>query len=147
MAAGIAQGSIAIAVPATRRLQQIAVEDIAQFTALVIERRESFLGKRIDIASDELTLATAAAAISDVLGRQIKYTALPIDAVRQQNEDLARMYEWFDRVGYDADVVGLRSLYPEVNWHRFSDWAREQRWSWAETRIGGSRENATADAR
>ena len=147
MAAGIAQGSIAIAVPATRRLQQIAVEDIAQFTALVIERRDSFLGERIDIASDELTLATAAAAISDVLGRQIKYTALPIDAVRQQNEDLARMYEWFDRVGYDADVVGLRSTYPEVDWHRFSDWAREQRWSWAETRIPGGRENETADAR
>jgi uncharacterized protein YbjT (DUF2867 family) len=129
MAAGIAQGSIAIAVPATRRLQQIAVEDIAQFTALVIERRESFVGKRIDIASDELTLTTVAAAISDVLGRQIKYTSLPIDAVRQQNEDLARMYEWFDRVGYDADVVGLRELYPEVDWHRFSNWAREQDWS------------------
>jgi uncharacterized protein YbjT (DUF2867 family) len=129
MAAGIAQGSIAIAVPATRRLQQIAVEDIAQFTALVIERRESFVGKRIDIASDELTLTTVAAAISDVLGRQIKYTALPIDAVRQQNEDLARMYEWFDRVGYDADVVGLRELYPEVDWHRFSDWAAEQDWA------------------
>ena len=129
MAAGIAQGSIAIAVPATRRLQQIAVEDIAQFTALVIERRESFLGKRIDIASDELTLTTVAAAISDVLGRQIKYNALPIDAVRQQNEDLARMYEWFDRVGYDADIVGLRVLYPEVDWHRFSTWAAEQDWS------------------
>jgi uncharacterized protein YbjT (DUF2867 family) len=129
MAAGIAQGSIAIAVPATRRLQQIAVEDIAQFTALVIERRESFAGKRIDIASDELTLTTVATAISDALGRQIKYTALPIDAVRQQNEDLARMYEWFDRVGYDADVVGLRELYPEVDWHRFSDWAGEQDWS------------------
>ena len=147
MAAGIAQGSIAIAVPATRRLQQIAVEDIAQFTALVIERRESFLGKRIDIASDELTLTTVAAAISDVSGRQIKYTALPIAAARAQNEDLARMYEWFDRVGYDADVVGLRELYPEVDWHRFSDWAREQRWSWAETRIAGGRDNATADAR
>src|SRR5476649_311434 len=113
MAAGIAKGSIAMALPATRRLQQIAVADIAQFTALVIEGRESFLGQRIDIASDELTGATAAAAISEVSGRQIKYTALPIDAVRQFNEDQARMFEWFDRVGYDADVVGLRSLYPE----------------------------------
>ena len=147
MAAGIAQGSIAIAVPATRRLQQIAVEDIARFTALVIERREHFLGKRIDIASDELTLTTAAAAISEASGRSIKYTAIPIAAARQQSEDLARMYEWFDRVGYDADVVGLRTRYPEFNWHRFSDWAREQRWSWAETRIAGGRENATADAR
>ena len=129
MLAGIAKGSIAMALPTTRRLQQIAVADIAQFTALVIERRGSFLGKRIDIASDELTNATAAAAIGEASGRRIEYTALPIDAVRQQNEDLARMFEWFDRVGYDADVVGLRRLYPEVDWHRFSVWAHEQDWS------------------
>ncbi len=129
MLAGIAKGSIALALPATRRVQQIAVADIAQFTALVIERRDGFLGKRIDIASDELTVPTAAAAISEASGRHIEYTALPIDAVRQQNEDLARMFAWFDRVGYDADVVGLRELYPEVDWHRFSVWAREQDWS------------------
>jgi uncharacterized protein YbjT (DUF2867 family) len=129
MAAGIAQGSIAMALPASRRLQQIAVADIARFDALVIERRESFLGKRIDIASDELTPATAAAVISEASGRHIEYTALPIDAVRQRSEDQARMFEWFDRVGYDADVVGLRVLYPEVGWHRFSVWAREQEWS------------------
>src|SRR5207244_2667108 len=129
LAAGIAKGSIAMALPATRRLQQIAVADIAQFTALVIERRERFLGERIDIASDELTVATAAAAISEASGRHIEYTALPIDTVRQWNDDLARMLEWFDRVGYDADVVGLRWLYPEVDWHRFSTWAREQDWS------------------
>ena len=147
MAAGIAQGSIAMALPATRRLQQIAVADIAQFTALVIERRESFLGKRIDIASDELTGAMAAAAISEVSGRHIEYSALPIDALRQRNEDQARMFEWFDRVGYDADIVGLRSLYPEVDWHRFSIWAREQSLFRAETRIAGGRDTATAGGR
>jgi uncharacterized protein YbjT (DUF2867 family) len=129
LAAGMANGSISIAIPATRRIQQIAVADIAQFAALVIERRESFFGKRIEIASDELTMPTAAAAISEVSGRHIEYTALPIDAARQWNADLAIMLEWFDRVGYDADVVGLRWLYPEVDWHRFSDWAREQDWS------------------
>jgi uncharacterized protein YbjT (DUF2867 family) len=129
LAAGIAKGSIAMALPATRRLQQIAVADIAQFAALVIERRESFLGKRIEIASDELTIPAVAAAISEVLGRHIDYTALPVDSVRQWSDDLARMFEWFDRVGYDADIVGLRSLYPEVDWHRFSTWAREQDWS------------------
>jgi hypothetical protein len=49
----------------------------------------------------------AAAAISEGLGRHIEYTGLPIDAVRQGNEDVAPMFEWFDRVGYDAGVVGL----------------------------------------
>jgi uncharacterized protein YbjT (DUF2867 family) len=129
MVAGLAQGSISMAVPATRRVQQISVADIAQFAALVIERRDGFLGKRIDIASDELTMVTAAATISEASGRHIEYTALPIDSVRQWNEDLARMYEWFDRVGYDADIVGLRWLYPEVDWHSFNTWAREQDWS------------------
>jgi uncharacterized protein YbjT (DUF2867 family) len=129
MAAGITRGSIALALPATRRLQQIAVADIAQFTALVIERRAGFLGTRIEIASDELTMETVAAEISEESGRHIEYTALPIDAVRQQSEDVARMFEWFDRVGYDADVVGLRWLYPEVDWHRFNTWVREQDWS------------------
>ncbi len=84
LAAGIAKGAIAMALPATRRLQQIALADIAQFTALVIERRASFLGKRIDIASDELTVATAAAAISEVSGRPIEYTALPITVSRSR---------------------------------------------------------------
>src|SRR6267378_3752935 len=69
MTAGLAQGSISMAVPATRRMQQIAVADTARFPGLVIARRESFLGNRIDIASDELPLATVAAAISDALGR------------------------------------------------------------------------------
>jgi hypothetical protein len=39
------------------------------------------------------------------------------------------MFEWFDRVGYDVDIVGLRGLYPEVDWHGFRVWAREQDWS------------------
>jgi uncharacterized protein YbjT (DUF2867 family) len=145
MAPGIAQGSISLALPATRRLQQIAVADIAQFTALVIERRESFVGKRIDIASDELTVATAAAIISEVSGRPMAYTAIPIDALRQFNEDQARMFEWFDRVGYDADVVGLRSLYPEVDWHRFSVWAREQGSFRAESPTARGRDTATSE--
>jgi uncharacterized protein YbjT (DUF2867 family) len=129
MAAALANGSIAMALPATRRLQQVALADLARFTALVIERRESFLGRRMDVASDELTGVTAAAAISEASGRHVEYTALPIDTVRQWDEDQARMLEWFDRVGYDADIVGLRSLYPEVDWHSFSEWAREQDWS------------------
>jgi len=129
--------SLALALPATRRLQQIALVDIARFAALVIERRESFLGKRIDIASDELTGATTASEISEASGRHVEYATLPIAAVRQQSEDLALMMEWFDRVGYDADVVGLRSLYPEVGWHRFSTWAREQEWQGSRPRGDG----------
>jgi uncharacterized protein YbjT (DUF2867 family) len=128
MAPGIAKGSLSMALPATRRLQMIPVADIAQFVALVIERRDTFLGQRIDIASDELTGVTAAETISEVSGRHVEYTAVSVNTVRQYSEDQARMMEWFDRVGYDADILGLRALYPEVGWHRFSSWARDQDW-------------------
>jgi uncharacterized protein YbjT (DUF2867 family) len=128
-ARGIAEGSLPMALPATRRLQQIAVSDIGRFAALIIDRREEFLGRRIEIASDELTGLTAAAVLGKSSGHRVQYATLPLDSVRQWNEDLARMFAWFDRVGYDADIIGLRTRYPEVGWHRFSEWARQHDWS------------------
>jgi hypothetical protein len=38
--------------PSSRPLQQIAVSDIAAFAALVLESREEFEGRRVNIASD-----------------------------------------------------------------------------------------------
>ena len=54
---------------------------------------------------------------------------IPIAAARQQSEDAALMFEWFDRVGYDADIAALRRDFSEVRWHSFADWAREFDWS------------------
>jgi hypothetical protein len=39
------------------------------------------------------------------------------------------MFEWFDRVGYGADIAALRRDFSEVRWHSFADWAREFDWS------------------
>jgi hypothetical protein len=39
------------------------------------------------------------------------------------------MFEWFDRTGYAADIKSLRRDFPEVKWHAFGEWAREQDWS------------------
>jgi len=41
-------------------LQQITLQNIAEFSALVLKHGKSFLGKRIDIASDEVTGEQAA---------------------------------------------------------------------------------------
>lgn len=126
---GLRQGVYAAPLPADRELQQVAVEDIGRFVALVVERRHDMLGKRIDLASDELSGAEQAAILSDVLDREIRYQEIPLDALRQQSEEMAVMYEWFNRVGYDADIPGLRRDFPDVGWHGFADWARQQDWS------------------
>lgn len=126
---GLRQGVYASALPTDRKLEQVAVDDIGQFAALVIEQGDRMVGKRIDLASDELSGAEEAAILSEVLGRDIRYQEVPLDALREQSEEMAVMYEWFDRVGYDADITGLRRDYPDVGWHTFADWARQQDWS------------------
>ena len=123
------EGRIPMALPSSRPLQQIALSDIVAFTALVLENREQFVGRRVDIASDEPTGEEVAKVLTRVTGREIDYVELPLEQVRQaMGEDGVRMFEWFDRVGYSADIEVLRMEHPEVGWHTFEVWAKEQDW-------------------
>ncbi|MGW9949469.1 NmrA/HSCARG family protein [Rhizobium leguminosarum] len=126
---GLRQGVYAAALPPARVLQQVTIDDIGAFVATLAERREQVFGKRFDIASDELSGAQQAKILSEVLGRPITYRELPIAAIRQQSEDTALMFEWFDRTGYDADIAALRRDFPDVGWHSYADWARGFDWS------------------
>ncbi|WP_224243041.1 NmrA/HSCARG family protein [Hyalangium gracile] len=125
---GLKQGVVAMALPAKRPLQQIGVDEIGAFGALVIERREAFLGKRIDLASNELTGEQVAQAFSSASGKPLKYVEVPLAQMRAMSEDMALMFEWFDKVGYNADIPALRRDYPEVGWRSFEEWAKAQDW-------------------
>ncbi|AHG45840.1 nucleoside-diphosphate sugar epimerase [Rhizobium leguminosarum bv. trifolii CB782] len=126
---GLRQGVYAAALPPARLLQHIAIADIGGFVAALTERREKVFGRRFDIAGDELSGEEQVKILSDVLGRPIAYHELPIAAIRQQSEDMALMFEWFDRTGYDADIAALRRDFPDVGWHRYADWAEGFDWS------------------
>ncbi|HET7717330.1 MAG TPA: NmrA/HSCARG family protein [Bauldia sp.] len=121
-------GTLAMALPPDRPLTQVAVLDIGRFVALVAERREEFVGRRIDIAGDAPTGAEMAAALSRAMGRPVSYLEVPLEVLRQQNPEAAIMFEWFDRVGYHADIPGLRREFPEVGWTDFGSWANGVDW-------------------
>jgi len=129
MLSSLRQGKLAMAMPASRSLQQITVADIGAFVAAVIERNDTVFGRRFEIAGDELTGQEAAAILSKVMGREVRYEGVSPDVLRAQNEDLARMFEWFDHTGYAANMKSLRRDFPEVTWHTFEEWARKQDWS------------------
>lgn len=90
----------------TTKLQMIAVHDIGQYGALAFTDAVGFKNRELDIAGDNVTMPEAAAALSKGLGRQIDYAQIPIAEVRKNSEDLALMLEWFEAVGYDADIAG-----------------------------------------
>ena len=90
----------------------------------MLERRKPFLGKRIDIASDEVTGEQASEILSNMLRQRIRYIPIPLEQVYQANEDMARMYEWYEKVGTGIDISALHQQYPEVNWLTFGEWAK-----------------------
>jgi uncharacterized protein YbjT (DUF2867 family) len=98
------------------KLQMIAVDDIGRFGAKAFIDADAMKNAELDIAGDEVTMPEAAAALSPVVGKALSYQQTPIDVVRQQSEDLALMTEWFEKVGYSADIAtqekrfGIRAL-------------------------------------
>ena len=52
---GIKAGTLGQQMPPARPLQIISLKDIGRFASLVIDRGEPFYGKRINIASDDLS--------------------------------------------------------------------------------------------
>jgi uncharacterized protein YbjT (DUF2867 family) len=92
--------------PATM-LQMIAVDDIGRHGARAFLEAERLNRREIDLAGDAATMPQAAAALSKGLGRTINLVRVPIEEVRRNSEDFATMLDWFERVGYNADVDGV----------------------------------------
>ena len=123
------EGVFRQALPPKRALKMTSSQDVGRFVALVIEKREPFIGRRIDIGSDELTGEEMADTLAKSIGYPIEYVVQPIEELSAQFPDAGVMYEWFDRVGYTADIEGLRRDFPEAGWTSFAQWALTQDWS------------------
>jgi uncharacterized protein YbjT (DUF2867 family) len=107
--------------PATK-LQMIAVDDIGwfgarAFTDATLNRRE------IDLAGDVRTMPDAAKILTEALGRPIAFAQTPIEQVRQYSQETALMLQWFERVGYSADISGLEREFGRAL-TKLPDWTR-----------------------
>ena len=123
------EGKLKIAMPADRSLQQISVRNVGAFVAALVERREKVFGKRFDIAGDELTGDETTSILSKASGREIKYEGFDPEFLSKDNEDFAKMFKWFNDVGYSVEIDKLHQDYQEVKWQSFKDWVQEQDWN------------------
>lgn len=124
-----AEGRLRLALPPDRRFQMISSANIGRFCAYVIDRREPFIGQRIDIAADEHSGTETAAAIGGAMGRSLEYEELPLGEEAARFEDSATMYDWINRVGFAVDIAAIRSDHPDVDWVDLSTWARTRGWA------------------
>jgi uncharacterized protein YbjT (DUF2867 family) len=128
--AQLAKGVYATPLPPARRLAQVAVADIGAVAVRLLEDPGRFAGKRFDLAGDDLAGNDVVAILSRITGRPFTYFQVPMDVIRHRmGEDGAKMYEWFDRVGYTIDRAALRREFPDVAFHDFESWAEAQDWN------------------
>jgi uncharacterized protein YbjT (DUF2867 family) len=106
-------------------LQMIAVEDIGRHGARAFLEADRLNRREIDLAGDAATMPQAAAALARGLGRPISFVRVPIEDVRRNSEDFAAMLEWFERVGYNADIEGLQRE-SGIQPTRLEAWAAKQ---------------------
>jgi uncharacterized protein YbjT (DUF2867 family) len=126
----LAKGIYATPLPPTRDLAQVAVADIGAVAVRLLEDPGRFAGKRFDLGGDELTGNEVVEILSRVTGRPFTYFQVPLEVIRQRmGEESAKMYEWFDRVGYTIDRAALRREFPDVAFHDFESWAKAQDWN------------------
>jgi uncharacterized protein YbjT (DUF2867 family) len=118
------QGStLAWAIGPDTKLQMIAVEDIGWFGARAFTDAANWNRREIDLAGDVRTMSEAAKILTEALGRPIAFAQTPIEQVRQYSKEMALMLEWFDRVGYSADIDGLEREFGRAL-TKLPDWAR-----------------------
>ncbi|HVZ73736.1 MAG TPA: NmrA/HSCARG family protein [Polyangia bacterium] len=93
------------------KLQMIASDDIGKFGAKMFAEADAFRDVAFDIAGDAQTMREATATLGAALGKTLTYVPLPIEAVRQNSDDLATMLEWFTSTGYSADIASLEKRF------------------------------------
>jgi uncharacterized protein YbjT (DUF2867 family) len=123
----IDEGNLAIGIKPETKLQMIAVADIGKYGKQAFEKHEELNGSAIDIAGDEMTMPEVAKIISDA-GKPVSFYQVPIEQVREASDDFALMLEWFDAVGYDADIQGNAKKFgitptPFKQWAGAADWS------------------------
>jgi uncharacterized protein YbjT (DUF2867 family) len=125
---GIDQGKLTVGIKPTTVLQMIAVEDIGKYGAWAFDNHEQLNGRAFDIAGDAKTMPQTAKTISKAAGRKIEFVPTPIEEVRKVSEDYAIMLEWFDAVGYDADIKGM-ARESGIRPTTLAQWASRVDWS------------------
>jgi uncharacterized protein YbjT (DUF2867 family) len=125
----VEDGQLAFPLEEGVSLQMVGHDDVGRAAAVAFANRDAFVGERYDLAGDELTLSETAALLSEVTGRDVEPIHVPVaDAYDSFGEEFAVMCEWFNEVGYSADVPALEETFG-FEFTRLETYLRENGWT------------------
>ncbi len=96
-----------------RILAFISIRDIGFFVGEAFDHPDLWLDRAENIAGDRMTVREYVDTFSQVVGAEIVYTRMPVEEyLATLPKPIRPLFQWYDQVGYDADVDTLRSSYP-----------------------------------
>jgi uncharacterized protein YbjT (DUF2867 family) len=101
-------------------LQLIAVKDIGKWAAVAFSQPQSFMGKAVEIAGDEVTYQQMQQAYQKVTGKPQASMRVPGFLLGYGG----KMFTWFRDAGYRADLAYCRRAIPDTL--TFEDWLRQR---------------------
>lgn len=105
----------------TTKLQMISVADIGRIGARAFTDAAKFKNREIDIAGDSVTMPQAAATLGKAMGKKLEFMPIPLEEIRKNSADFAAMLDWFEKVGYNADIAKLDTEFGQMT--RLESWA------------------------
>ncbi|MGW5518591.1 NmrA family NAD(P)-binding protein [Nocardia africana] len=114
-----------LALGADTALQMIALTDIGRIAAHVFDHRAEYLGRKLDIAGDELTVRRIGEVFTAADGIPTRIERQPIDRLPSESGEMAAMFDWLDTHGYRVDIPALRERFPQLL--RMETWLQEER--------------------
>lgn len=108
--------------PSETGVQMIAVYDIGVFATLALNNPDTYVGRELEIAGDELSFAQIAQVLQKVFGRPVSYQ-MGSPEQEQQLEGARKATAFFAREGYKANIASLRLVHPQLL--SFEAWLRQ----------------------
>ncbi|WP_049572071.1 NmrA/HSCARG family protein [Nocardiopsis sp. SBT366] len=103
---------VPFALDAETPLQMIALADIGRIAAEAFADPTEFLGRKIDIAGEEMTVREISEVFTKVDDVPTRFERQAIEEVRAGSREFAAMFTWLNDKGYQADVTALQERHP-----------------------------------
>jgi uncharacterized protein YbjT (DUF2867 family) len=99
------QLNLSIPFPRDRKLQMVAVEDIAQVAASAFSDPQTYLGQAIEIVGDAMTLDEMAVVWGNVAGRKCSAMSVPLETLAQFWLQGVPLFRFIGEGGCDVDIT------------------------------------------
>ncbi|KAF5247311.1 hypothetical protein FANTH_6402 [Fusarium anthophilum] len=110
--------------PKDRKMQLISTHDIGVFAAKALLNADTWSGKALALAGDELSFSELQEVFRGVVGEELPQTYKVIAyPILWMVKDASKSFEWFRDAGWKADIQILRAQEPGLQ--DFASWLKE----------------------